>query len=50
MKKKKKISSAEIERRKKQSKMTYQINNIDKIYKDNARKQRELFFSDNNIE
>ena len=41
MKKRKKISQSEIARRKKQSKRDYQINHINDIYKEEARKERE---------
>lgn len=44
MKKRKNISATEIARRKKQSKLDYQIRNIDKIYKENAKKDRKLFY------
>lgn len=51
MKKKKKISNSELLRRQKQSKRDYQINNIDKIYRDEERKRKEWFnkqFNENN--
>lgn len=48
MKKRKKISKAEIDRRTRQSKRDYQIRNIDKILKDNAKRNRELFDSNLN--
>lgn len=51
MKKKKKISNSELLRRQKQSKRDYQINNIDKIYRDEERKRKKWFnkqFNENN--
>ncbi len=51
MKRKKKISNSELLRRQKQSKRDYQINNIDKIYRDEERKRKEWFnkqFNENN--
>ncbi len=51
MKRKKRISNSELLRRQKQSKRDYQINNIDKIYRDEERKRKEWFnkqFNENN--